>query len=226
MKFVHCRKRDRRLAPGEEAKLLNAADEYMRDVIETALATGMRRGEIRSLQWSQVEGLFVNERNEVIWQPRAVLLLPWYKTKTRTPRRIPIAARLKPILARRRFDPSGSPMPLGAYVFGSDIGERVVNVTFTYRWHVVLLKANGFKSVYKAGALRPECRAALKQIDLHFHDLRREAASRWLEYGTPIHTVRHWLGHSTLSQTSTYLASSLEAEDAAMRRFDEARGYE
>ena len=56
-------------------------------------------------------------------------------------------------------------------------------------------------------------RATLATIDLHFHDLRREAGSRWLEGGVPLHTIRDWLGHTSIAQTSTYLSGY--NEDAA-----------
>jgi hypothetical protein len=55
---------------------------------------------------------------------------------------------------------------------------------------------------------------------LHFHDLRREAGSRWLEGGVPLQVVRDWLGHANVSQTSTYLSSTSEGEYEAMRRFE------
>ena len=194
IKFSHYPKRDRRLAPEEEPKLLSVADVDMCDVIEAALATGMRRNEILSLQWHQVGGLAIEAAGKIVWQGRAEIVLPANKTKTRMPRRIPISERLKPILARRRFDPDGSPMPADRYVFGSGIGERIGDVTFTNRWMSLVLKAHGFKRVFTANALGPGGYAELQRINLHFHDLRREAASRWLEGGVPIHTVRDWLG--------------------------------
>jgi integrase len=77
----------------------------------------------------------------------------------------------------------------------------------------------GDKTV-KTANLSPEARAVLAKIDLHFHDLRREAGSRWLEGGVPLHTVRSWLGHTNIAQTSTYLSGTLTTEHEAMRRFE------
>jgi integrase len=59
--------------------------------------------------------------------------------------------------------------------------------------------------------------------DLHFHDLRHEAGSRWLEAGWPIHFVKEMLGHSNISQTDTYLNASAMGLQDAMRRFDDLR---
>jgi hypothetical protein len=72
--------------------------------------------------------------------------------------------------------------------------------------------------------LTQESRGALRGIDLHFHDLRREAGSRWLEGGVPLHTVRDWLGHANISQTSTYLEGTIQGQHDAMTAFDLRRG--
>ena len=70
--------------------MLAACAPHLRAVVEAALETGMRRGEILSLQWSQIEGLRLEgKRNKVVWAPRAELVLPWTKSKTRRDRRIP-----------------------------------------------------------------------------------------------------------------------------------------
>jgi integrase len=48
------RARTRRLQAGETEKLLAACGDHLRGVVECALETGMRRGEILTLQWNQV----------------------------------------------------------------------------------------------------------------------------------------------------------------------------
>jgi integrase len=63
----------------------------------------------------------------------------------------------------------------------------------------------------------------LRDINLHFHDLRREAGSRWLDAGLPLHQVQRWLGHTNISQTSTYLAVTDTGADEAMAKFDRLR---
>jgi hypothetical protein len=60
--------------------------------------------------------------------------------------------------------------------------------------------------------------------DLHFHDLRREAGSRWMEAGVPLATIQKWLGHTNIAQTSTYLSTTTAGEHEAMRRFEERIG--
>jgi integrase len=205
----------------EEGRLLKACGPSLRPVVEAALETGMRRGELFSLQWKQIEGLRV-EKKRLIWAPRAEIVLPWAKTKTRRDRRIPISSRLRAVLEMRRVDPSGEPLPPEAYVFGNEIGQRVDSAKRA--WSTAVLKAHGHKATLTdTSNLSAESRAALAQIDLHFHDLRREAGSRWLEGGVPLHTIRDWLGHTSIAQTSTYLAGTMRTQHDAMRAYEARR---
>jgi integrase len=73
--------RSRRLQSGEEDALLAACGPHLRAVVECALETGMRRGEILELQWNQIEGLTV-DGSKLVWASRAQLFLPAWKTKT------------------------------------------------------------------------------------------------------------------------------------------------
>ena len=111
-------------------------------------------------------------------------------------------------------------MPLDAYVFGTVIGGRLLG--FGRAWDTAVLKSHGHTPAYtKTANLTPESRAALNAIDLHFHDLRREAGSRWMDAGVPLATIQRWLGHSNIAQTSTYLAGTQASEHDAMARFEE-----
>lgn len=205
----------------EQGQLLAVCGPHLRAVVEAALETGMRRGEILSLQWHQVEGMKV-EQGRIVWASRSELVLPWAKTKTRRDRRIPISSRLRALLDLRRFDPDGRPHAGDRFVFGNELGQRVRDVKRA--WMTAVLKANGHKPTFTTTAnLTAASRAAYDTIDLHFHDLRREAGSRWLEGGVPLHTVRDWLGHTSIAQTSTYLAGTMRTQHDAMRHFEERR---
>ena len=83
-------------------------------------------------------------------------------------------------------------------------------------------KGTRYEPAWQKTGLAPASRTALATIDLHFHDLRHEAASRLLEAGWPIHHVQEMLGHANLSQTSTYLHASEMGLQESMRRFDPA----
>ena len=172
------RTRQRRLAPGEEAALIAHAGQHLRALIVAALSTGCRRGELLSLQWSQIRR---DESDEARW-----IALPAAKTKTNQARVIPIGPRLRAELAMRRHDPDGEELPASAYVFGNEVGEQV----------------DSFKTAWNA-----TCRRA-GITGLRFHDLRREFACRLLESGAEQHDVRDFLGHANITTTSRYLAST------------------
>ena len=92
-------------------------------------------------------------------------------------------------------------------------------------WATTVLKSHGVKPVWVDGRLSADCRAQLRRIDLRFHDLRREAGSRWLETGFfQVHDVRDLLGHANVSQTDTYLSAKISGLQASMKRYDAARG--
>lgn len=209
--------RTRRLQPGEEERLLLVAGS-LRHLIIAALETGCRRGELLSLQWSQVRG---------------DLFLPAGKTKAKKPRRVPVSTVLRAVLDSRRKDPAGEALPPDAYVFGDEIGRQ--RKSFKRAWERLVLVANGHKPHYvrkvrkdgrriKTATLTSESRQQLKAINLHFHDLRREAGSRWMDAGVPLGTIQRWLGHHNISQTSTYLAASGGGDADAMRAFEQATG--
>src|SRR5436190_24341242 len=68
----------------------------------------------------------------------------------------------------------------------------------------MLLIANGhYKKRAKHGA-RVD-REKLRQIDLHWHDLRHEGACRLLSDGVDIRTSQVMLGHADIKQTQRYL---------------------
>jgi integrase len=180
-------RRRRRLEPGEDQRLFAACAPHVRAIVEAAIETGCRVGELLSLQWAEVR-----------FDPRADIFLPALKTKTKSDRRIPMSMRLRAILEMRRTDPIGHAMLPSAYVFGNAVGQRIGSID----------------KAFAAACLRAG------SSDLHFHDLRREAGSRWLEGGVPLQVVRDWLGHANVSQTSTYLAMTSASGYEAMRRFE------
>ena len=87
-------------------------------------------------------------------------------------------------------------------------------------WETAVLKAAGHTPEWRPGnKLSPASRAILKSVDLHFHDLRHEGASRMLEAGWPLHHIQTMLGHASLEQTSTYLNVEKSGLLDSMRRF-------
>jgi integrase len=131
-----------------------------------------------SLQWSQVRR---DENGEAQW-----IVLPAAKTKTNETRSIPVGPRLRAELDMRRLAPDGRKHPATAFVFGDEAGDRILSV----------------KTAWSAACQRAGI------VGLHFHDLRREFASRLLESSADLHDVQMFLGHAAITTTSRYLQST------------------
>jgi integrase len=181
---------DGTVTEGEEARLLKHTGPHLHALIVAALSTGCRLGELLSLQWSQIRR---DEQGQARW-----IVLPAAKTKTAEARVIPIGPKLRSVLELRRHAPDGSEHPATAYVFGNEVGEPV-------------------KSVRTAWELTCE-RAGVR--DLHFHDLRREFASRLLESRADLHDVQMFLGHAAITTTSRYLQSTPVRLERALARLE------
>jgi integrase len=202
--------RDRRLRPGEEAHLLDAANPHLRALIVAALESGCRIGELLGLRWRQVRF----DLNEI--------RLSATDTKARRARDLPMSQRLRSLLEMRRVDPDGREWLPDFYVFGdSATGERVRSVKTA--WENCRLKAHGCAVAReKNGRLTAACRQQLAEINLRFHDLRREAGSRFLELGMAPHYVQLFLDHASLSTTSKYLRVDRQGMHAALKRAEKA----
>jgi integrase len=211
-------KRDRRLVPdtiddegkltheGEEKRLLKAAGTWLQRLIIAALETGARCGELLALTWGDVD------------LTRGELRISGDANKTGDGRRLPISTRLRSVLETVRLDPAGNRLPHHAHVFGDALGERVGSIKKA--WETTVLKAHGFVPTWTAKrGLSRESRKDLQAIDLHWHDLRHEAGSRFLEAGWPLHHVQKMLGHVDAKQTATYLNADRVGLHDSMKRF-------
>ena len=203
-------KRTRRVSAAEESALLAVVSPRLHRLIVAALETGMRLGELRGLVWRDVDldGRVLTVRAET--------------AKDDDARPIPISSRLAGFLEIARTCPDGNDFPPDAFVFG-ELDKPLGSIKKA--WETAVLKAHGVKPVWIDSKLSAECRAQLRRIDLRFHDLRREAGSRWLETGFfQLHDIRDLLGHANVSQTDTYLATKIGGLQASMKRLDAARG--
>jgi len=198
------------ITPSEEHRLLAVAPAHLQSLIIGAIETCCRRGELLALQWANVD------------LPRRSVRVRAETTKDGETREIPISSRLAAVLEMLKTDPLGKEYAADKYVFG-ELGARVKSVKRA--WDTAVLKAHGHKPIWtKTGAkLAPEARAALRVINLHFHDLRHEGGSRLLEAGWPLHHVQEMLGHASIGQTSTYLNVVKGGLQDSMRKSDQAR---
>ena len=125
------------------------------------------------------------QNRHIDWE-RHQIAIPGRHAKDAENRRLPFdpQGRLAPILKRRvALGPS-------AFVFDSPAGEFVAN--FKTAWESLLLVANGHDTKRAKPGARVD-RAKLRQIDLHWHDLRHEGACRLLADGVDIRTIQRRL---------------------------------
>lgn len=117
------RPRKRRLEGDEEARLLAAADPWLKDMMIAALETSCRSGELRSLQWADVQDGWI--------------VIRAHKAKTKRERPLAITPDLKDILDRRRKGPDGNDHAADAYVFGDETGKMIKKRSFNRRWRAL-----------------------------------------------------------------------------------------
>ena len=158
-------------------------------MIIAALDTGMRRGEMLALRYSDIDS------------QRRLIVLRGATTKSRRTRVVPIGtSRLLAVLEWLRLDADGEPKSDNVLVFSNDeVGEALK--TFRTAWVVAVLKAHGVQPHWQKGSykdLNVQCRLRLREINLHWHDLRHEYASRLVERGVPLAQVRDLLGHASI----------------------------
>lgn len=184
----------RYLTEEEIARLLEACAPHLRNIIICALNTGMRKGEILSLKWSQVRNGFIYLQ----------------KTKTNEPRQIPIndtmaalfgeleAARGKEIrktdhvftFAPKAKKKEPGPLQVLEPVTGNPISEM----------------KKSFATACKKAGLE----------DFRFHDLRHTFASQLIMRGAGLKDVQELLGHKTLTMTMRYAHLSQEHKKKAV----------
>jgi integrase len=183
-------KRLRFLTEDEISKLLDACPNYLRNIVECALNTGMRRGEILNLKWNQI-------RNGFIYLD---------KTKTNEARQIPINDTLE-ILFKRIRKEHGLKLK---HVFLYD-GQLVDAKTGKTRKPnakpkpVTEVKKSFGTALKKAGI-----------VDFRFHDLRHTFASQLLMKGGTLKDVQELLGHKTMTMTLRYAHLTQEHKKKAV----------
>jgi integrase len=153
--------RERRLDEHELSALENSLSKcrnaLVRPIFFFAVATGMRRGEILSLQWSNID-----------FEARTALLP---LTKNGDARTVPLSSPAIKILEEQ---------------------QRAGKVVFP-------ISANAFRLSWE----RVKERAKIN--DLHFHDLRHEAISRFFELGLSIPEVALISGHRDFKMLARYV---------------------
>jgi hypothetical protein len=91
------------------------------------------------------------------------------------------------------------------------------------------IPSNGEDPRWRKGAykdLSADCQQRFRDINLHWHDLRHEYASRLVERGVPLAQVRDLLGHASILTTERYDNQRLEALQAAVERLEGGKTFD
>ncbi len=182
-------RRNRYLSREEATALLDELklhSQDMHDIAFLSLYTGMRAGEIHSLQWGNVN--FQNNTIEVL-DPKSGRNRVAFMTQE-------IQAMLK-----SRFDNQTK----NALVFPGKNGTRRKEVSDTFERVVNKLGLNNTGEITKneAGENVPVIIKDARQ-KVVFHTLRHTFASWLVEKGVPLYNVAKLMGHSTIDMTQRY----------------------
>ena len=182
------------LSKDEIDRLLPECATHLKRIVECAIHTGMRRGEILSLKWSQV-------RNGFIYLE---------KTKTNEARQIPINDDLEKLFKGIRREKHLA----SAHVFTYRKNEEKIKDYERYRKRTEAIPLG--RSI---GSVKTAFNAALKRAgieDFRFHDLRHTFASHMIMKGGSLKEVQEILGHKTMTMTLRYAHLSQEHKKKAV----------
>lgn len=185
--------RDRRFHPGEQERILAECKMYggdIHDVVVLAIETAMRRGELISLRWENID-----------FQKKTATLP---ETKNGEKRGVPLSKEAVRIL-------SGLPRRIDGKVFGFEDPHSITTAFMRVLTRARAAYEKEFKEIHKGEKNAKPDPAFL--VDLTFHDLRHEATSRFFEKGLNPMQVAAITGHKTLQMLKRY--THLKAEDLA-----------
>jgi integrase len=155
--------RNKELLPPKPAGYVD----HMHPLILVALNTGLRRGELFSLRWSDID------------LDGAMLTVRAAAAKSGDSRRVPLNAEARTVL--RAWNKQQKPGE-EAFVFPGEGGERLTNCNKS--WSAVVKSA--------------------KLTNFRLHDLRHSFASKLVQAGVDLNTVRALMGHSDIAMTLRY----------------------
>jgi integrase len=193
------------LTPEQARQLIDAAaDDRYQALYVTAVATGLRQGELLGLRWEDIdlEARRLNVRHSLARVNRKLVLLEPKTTRSRRMVVLPEIAvtalrahrtrqRMERLVAGQRWVESG-------HVFATTLGTPIEAAAVTRAFHVALQRAG-----------LPHSR---------FHDLRHAAATFLLAQGFTLEDVKNLLGHSSIVLTSNTYGHVLEQRQQQVAR--------
>ena len=187
--------------PAEIAKVLRAADNDRNGHLWYLALSGLRRGELAGLQWSDIDfdaGTLTIARNRV--QAGAGNMVENEPKTLSSCRTLPLDGGLVTVLrrgsahyARERLALGGAHRDSG-YVAVNEAGDPYTPDTLTRMWH----------KLTKAAGVRP----------IRLHDARHSCGTALHLRGVPLAVIAKWLGHADAATTARIYAHS---QDDALR---------
>jgi len=190
------------LSPEEEARLLEECGKvrqrkdarYLKNLVEFALYSGMRQGEIFGLKWANVH----LDENYLLATD----------TKTHEDRPVPINETMRKILIRRMENPGSD------FVFCNHNGERLSHLSRGFK--SARKKAGLIRWEVKDGKT--------VETRFRFHDLRHTFGSRLGMAGVDLKTIMEIMGHRTAKVAMRYQHPSPSHKLEAVKGLDRIRG--
>jgi len=186
------------LTPDEVRTFLNNVSTQIKPLFLAAVLTGMRRGELLALRWSDVDW----RRSEIIVQ-RSLYRGEFVSPKTaHSRRRVVMTPSLKATLELHRLTATPNGLDL---IFANAYGRPHDPDNLIHREFLPALKRAGFQD-----------------RGLRFHDLRHTYASLLIAQGENVKFVQSQLGHASAKTTLDRYAHLMPSRnDEAARRLDE-----
>ncbi len=202
--------------PSEFYAIVDGLPDYLKDFAYFAYLTGMRKGEIASLRWADVDSDTIRLRAE--------------DAKNGCARSVPLEDEIAEIVGRRRqarvIKREGSTM-LADFIFHRD-GQPIGDIRKS--WHRACCLAGVGKmlcptcsSIVDDGRKCARCEVAwtwdqLVYTGKLFHDFRRTAVRDMIRGGTPEAVAMSISGHKTRSMLDRYNITSEADQRRAIRR--------
>jgi integrase len=194
--------------PDEIQRVLRAADKDRNGHLWYLALSGLRRGEVAGLMWSDVNlgaGTLTVTRNRV--QAGAGNVVEGDPKTLSSRRTLPLDEGLVSVLRRASARYAEERLALGAahadsgYVAVNEIGEPYTPDTLTRMW----------RKVTKSAGVRP----------IRLHDARHSCGTALHLRGVPLAVIAKWLGHADASITARIYAHS---QDDALKAAGQSLG--
>ena len=180
--------------------------------IELALTTGMRRGEVCALRWSDLNDDGTITVSHALGDGKGGFYLKEPKTES-SKRTIPLTKGIYNLLCTMRSATSAEAASLGVpfgdpYILGTQEPEsRPYNPTALGKDFGAFCRMNGFQCT--------------------FHDLRHTFATMMIANGCDVRTVASYLGHASVSMTlNIYADVDPDAKMAALDKVEESFDFD